>query len=211
MVGGGNRFPQSPSQRRMMAVMTKPVRIITGLMAGVALLGSAGTASAAGTDHGKPVIEPAPAHPPAASERNGSCVVPTRDDSASPPQDPSTPLVWVRSHPTGVVMIWLPGLNAKKCVARRTVSGAALAGRVAAAVRHAGAFPNGALPCPYADGTEVQVYLRYQDQRDEYAVVTLNGCRAVSAPSRHARWSTTKLQRALRKAAPAAWRSYLAS
>jgi hypothetical protein len=117
----------------------------------------------------------------------------------------------VRAQPTALVAIWLPGLNAKRCAAHRTVSGASVAGRVATAIRRAPAFPDGALPCPYSDGAEVQLYLRYADRPAEYAAVTLSGCRAVGAPDRHARWNTKKLEHALAGAAPKAWRSYFSS
>jgi hypothetical protein len=197
----------------MMTRMSGSARLATAVLAsGTLLTGAAliGTPSRAATpaSHGSPVTRPAPTHPPAASTRNGSCAVSGRDDSASPPQDPNAPLIWVHAKPASMVAIWLPGLNAKRCVARRTVSGPTLSSRVAAAIRQAPTFPNGALPCPYSDGAAVQLYLRYNDRPDEYAVVTLNGCRAVGAPSRHARWSTTKLQRALSHAAPRAWASY---
>jgi hypothetical protein len=173
-----------------------------------ALIVGSGSAGAATPAHGKPVVRTVPSAAPQASERNGACVVDGRDDSASPPQDAKAPLMWVRAEPTSLVAVWLPGSNAKKCVARRTLSGATVAGRVATAIRQAGAFPDGALPCPNADGAAVEVYLRYADRPAEYAVVTLSGCRAVGAPQRHARWSTTKLQHALAKAAPKAWTSY---
>ncbi len=193
-------------------VTTGGLRVGAALVAlGAAASAQVGFAAATSTAHGAPVLRAAPAHAPAASEHNGTCVVSKRDDSASPPQSPDDPLVWLRAEPSSVVAIWLPGLNAKKCVARRTVSGATLAARIAAAVRHAGAFPNGALPCPYDDGTAVQLYLRYPDRPDEYALVTLSGCRAVGAPARHSRWSTARLQHALSKAAPKAWARYFAS
>ncbi|MGN6472158.1 MAG: hypothetical protein ACTHK4_00725 [Mycobacteriales bacterium] len=186
----------------------RAVGVIAVLTTVLPMSGWPGATAGGSGGHGTPITRPAPARPPATSTSNSSCVVPDRDDSASPPQDPNAPLVWVHAAPTGMVAIWLPGLNAKHCVARRTVSGATLAGHVASAIRRAAAFPNGALPCPYSDGAAVEVYLRYDNQPDEYAVVTLNGCRAVGAPSRHARWSTTKLEHALGHAAPKAWARY---
>jgi hypothetical protein len=159
--------------------------------------------------HGAPVFRTAPTHAPAASRRHQACVV--AGASQSPSGQHGAGLVWVRAHPTGVVAIWLPGVNANPCRARRTTSAAGLAGSIAAALRAAPAQPPGAYPCPYDDGTKVQLYFTYAQGQDEYAEVTLSGCSVVAAPQRAARWSTTRLQRQLKKAAPKAWQSYVGS
>lgn len=168
-----------------------------------ALLAATGAASAATPSHGAPVIEPAPAQPPTMTKANGSCHI---DQSSQTGKD----LLWVRAHPTGMVAIWIPGLNSKRCVARRTTSGPALAERVAVAIRHAKAFPTRPLPCPYDDGTAVRLYFTYANGGDEYAGVSLNGCRPITAPDRASRWSDSAVEKPLRTAAPPAWRSYLA-
>jgi hypothetical protein len=109
-----------------------------------------------------------------------------------------------------MVTVWISGLNAKKCVARRTTEGAAVAGSVAKAIRRTKAFPTEPLPCPFDDNTAVRVYFTYASGGDEYADVSLSGCRPISAADRASRWGNTAgLAHALRPAAPAAWRNYL--
>jgi hypothetical protein len=182
---------------------------LTALMAGTLLVTGSVAGASAGSGHGAPVIERAPAHPPTMTRTHGNCVDPTRRSDA-PSANSGKPLVWVHAHPTGFVAIWIPGLNAKRCVARRTTSGAHLAERLAAAIRHAKPFPNEPLPCPYDDGTSVRVYFIYSHGGDEYAEVALAGCRPISAPGRASRWSDAAVERPLHKAAPPAWRPYLA-
>lgn len=167
-------------------------------------------AVAAGTSaHGAPVIRQAPAHPPATAESNNVCTV----DGGNPALGSNSSdrgLVWTDAHPTGVVTVWLPGLNAKPCAARRVLGGAALAGRIVAAIQHGDAVPSGALPCPYSDGAAVKVYLTYAGGGDQYAAVTLNGCREVIAPGRTARWARNPINRQLARVAPSAWQQYFA-
>ncbi|HVT65185.1 MAG TPA: hypothetical protein VHD81_08520 [Mycobacteriales bacterium] len=173
------------------------------VLAGIALLlGGSYATAAMPASHGKPVIAPAPAQAPSMDRSNGSCG-PT--DQTPVGKD----LLWVHAHPSGLVAIWIPGLNSKKCVARRTTGRAALAERVAVAVRHAKAFPTEPLPCPYGDNTSVRLYFTYPTGGDEYAEVSLSGCRPITAPDRASRWSDNAVEKPLRKIAPKAWRSYL--
>ncbi|HWC33234.1 MAG TPA: hypothetical protein VG650_00275 [Mycobacteriales bacterium] len=189
--------------------------LAVAVTAGLAVAG-AGSAGATTPPHGKPVIEAAPAHPPKMAlvkDSNGTrCTLPTTSN-ASPSGSSDAPLLWVRAHPTGLVAVWIPGLNAtgKHCAARRTTDGAALAQRVAVAIRHTKAFPSEPLPCPYDDNTQVRLYFTYDHGGDEYADVSLAGCRPISAPARASRWSDTAVEKPLHDAAPAAWRSYLAT
>ena len=186
-----------------------PRRTLVALV-GCAVLAGGGYATAAtSSDHGAPVVAPAPAHPPRTAVVKGSCTVPSAASKDSPYTTTDKPLMWVRAHPTGLVAIWSPGLNAKRCVARRTISGGHLAQRVAAAVRQAAPFPPETLWCPMDDNAQVELYFTYERGGDEYAAVALGGCRPISAPDRAARWTDAEVTKSLRNAAPAAWQSYL--
>jgi hypothetical protein len=184
----------------------------SGLAAGIALATTAvllasGAANAASSGHGAPVVAPAPTSAPATSHSNGSCTTP--EVTSAPPSTNTEKLMWINAHPTGLTAVWLPGLNSKRCVARRTVGNAALASRVAAAIERAKAFPTGPLPCPFDDNTAVRLYFSYATGGDEYADVSLDGCRPISAPDRASRWNDAQVDKALLPAAPAAWQSYL--
>ncbi|HVW79700.1 MAG TPA: hypothetical protein VHB69_02010 [Mycobacteriales bacterium] len=182
---------------------------ITGVVAtAAALLLSSGLAAQAAADHGAPVFRDPPRTAPQTSTADGSCTAP----GASYPGTPTSgeQLVWLDRDPVSLTAIWLPGSNATKCVARRTVRKAAVAKKLAAAVDRAKAMPDEPLPCPFADGTSVQLYLTYPDGTSEYVEAALNGCRPISAPGRAARWgNTAAFEAALLPAAPPAWRSYL--
>ncbi|HVV76928.1 MAG TPA: hypothetical protein VHC43_12920 [Mycobacteriales bacterium] len=187
------------------------VRLATAAGGAAVLLAGSQAASASPASHGAPVIRPAPAHAPTMTRANGSCTAPSAG-SSSPATTSDDPLLWVRAHPTGVVAIWVPGLNSTRCVARRTTNGGARARKIAVAIRHAKAFPTEPLPCPYDDGTSVRLYFSYASGGDEYAAVSLSGCRPIRAPGRASRWgNTSAVERSLRPAAPRAWQSYLAT
>jgi hypothetical protein len=183
---------------------------MTGVAAAAAaLLLSSGIAAQASTSSaGAPVFRTAPRSAPATSSANGSCTAPGTSYPATPTKDEK--LVWVDGSPTTMTAVWLPGLNATHCVARRTVSNAALAAKVAKAIERAKAMPDEPLPCPFSDNTSVRLYFGYADGSDEYADVALNGCRPISAPGRASVWgNTTQFEKTLLPAAPPAWRSYL--
>lgn len=168
---------------------------------------TAGVAVAAhGPAHGAPVIRAAPRHPPATSRAHGVCVVPGRNSTDRGRADE---LVWVKRHPSSVVTIWLPGLNSRRCAARRVVGGHRAATRIATAIEHGRRVRGSAYACPSDDATRVAVYLRYSGAGDEHAGIALAGCRWISAPHRSNRWVSASLSRALKPLAPRAWRSYL--
>jgi hypothetical protein len=192
----------------MMARMVAPLRITGVAAAAAALLLGSGISAQAATTHGTPVFRATPRSAPAATESDGSCNAPGTSSSAA--AIGADKLVWVGAKPSSMTAVWLPGLNATHCVARRTVSGAALAVKVASALDHTKAMPDKPLPCPFADGTSVQLYFDYPNGSSEYADVSLGGCRPISAPGRAARWgNTTQFENTLLPAAPSAWRTYL--
>jgi hypothetical protein len=118
-------------------------------------------------------------------------------------------LVWLRRHPAGVVMIWIPGMNAKHCQARRTVGHHRRAGRLARAIDRAPRVSKGTYNCPNDDLTEVDLYFTYRTGGDEFVDVPLAGCRFLSAPDRAARAATQVINHQLKRAAPHHWRRYL--
>jgi hypothetical protein len=189
--------------------MSGTMRRVLVAALGAALLAAAGFGDAASAaDHGKPVIVPAPAKPPAMERTNGVCTLPGPSNE-SPYTTTERPLLWLRAHPTGVVAVWIPGLNSKRCAARRTTNGTHLARRTAAAIRQTAPFPPETLWCPNDDGARVRLHFAYRHGGDEYADIALGGCRPISAPGRAARWTDAAVTKSLREVAPRAWRTYL--
>lgn len=192
----------------MMARMAASLRITGVAAAAAALLLGSGVAAQAAQGHGAPVFRAAPRSGPAATRSAGSCSA--AGVTAAGPSASDEKLMWVDGDPTSLTAVWLPGLNAKRCVARRTVSSAALAARVARAIEQAKPMPDEPLPCPFSDGTTVRLYFGYANGSTEYAEAALDGCRPISAPDRAARWgNTTRFEKTLLPAAPPAWRTYL--
>lgn len=204
MVGNRTCGPARPT--RMMSHMPSPSRLAgVGLATAAVLLGS-GVALAAGASHGAPVIKAAPHAAPSTSDAKGSCTTP---DAESQPVATKGRLMWVDPHATKLVAVWLPGLNANPCVARRTVSGPGAASRIATAIDHAAAFPQETLFCPYSDNASVRLYFLDHAGRYEYADLALGGCGPISAPGRASRWNNDHVRSALRPVAPPAWRHYV--
>lgn len=168
------------------------------------LLPATSTAAASMSGHGKPVTRQAPARPPAASRRHGACVVHQRSTTPGTTHG----LVWVRRHPTGAVLIWLPGLNAKQCRARRTTADQHRAEALAAAIERAPRVSGRTYACPSDDGTALRLYFEYRHHADEYAGVALSGCRWIGAPGRSSRWVTQRMNHQLKAEAPKGWKDY---
>lgn len=207
MVGNRYGIPAGPST--MMKGMRGPVRLSGVALVTVAVVLSSGSAAVAGRParHGKPVFEPAPNSTPLTARHDGACT--TELDPPPTPPHPGHRLLWVNRTPNRVVAIWVPGANAERCVAQRTVDNATLARPLAHAIQQAPAFPRGIF-CPLDDGSAVRLYLTYPNGQNEYVNIELSGCRAITAPGRSGRKSTHRLTRLLREAAPPAWLPYLA-
>lgn len=95
---------------------------------------------------------------------------------------------WVDEHPTGAVVLWVPGINAKPCQMFLTRLDSQQAGVLAQAVRTAGAGLHGVVNCPMDDGSSATVYFIYPDRPlAEVVRFELSGCGGLSAPGRTSR------------------------
>jgi hypothetical protein len=117
--------------------------------------------------------------------------------------------VWVRPDPTGVVTIWLPGLNSQQCKTRRILGAQAVAEQLANGIDRGRRVSGSSYACPMDDGSHVGVYLTYPSGGDEYVDVPFTGCTWVDAPGRGDRWVSGTVDDALRALAPPAWLRYL--
>jgi len=180
--------------------------VATVMAVGCATTTAAGAAPAAAA-HGRPVFRTAPTSPPATSWRHHACSVSGGNPPASG-DNRGHGLVWVRRHATGVVMVWLPGLDDRHCRAKETTGSRRSADWLAGTIRHAKRVPRGVFECPLSDGTQVRVYFTFAHGRDEYADVPLSGCRFVNAPHRLGRFESNAMDKVLRAAAPRRWKRY---
>ncbi len=173
---------------------------------GVGLVGVAGPASG-----DPPVLAITPRVPPATMlNAGGVCVVGGRPSPSAPS---SVGAVTVSSSPEAVTAVWLPGLNARPCVAEITRGGTMIARALARGVDTAPKVPSGGVyHCPNDDLTEVDLYFSVvAGGSSELVVVDPSGCGFLSAPGRSPRtWRTGPLfGHELALIAPSAWRRYL--
>lgn len=112
-------------------------------------------------------------------------------------------LVTVDPDPTGVVGIWLPGIDTRPCHWSLATDGAAVAKRLASDIRSAPPFPSGGVSCPYDDESRVDLYFRYPgDRAMEHVSVGLRGCVEISAPGAEPRRGSPALLRDLGRLSP---------
>jgi len=160
------------------------------IFAGLALL-LAGCAPGA-----QPVLTRSPT-----TTKSGDCVL--SGGSASGPQ------ITVNSSPSGVIALWLPGLDAP-CTQALTRGNAQVAGALAADIQAAPTPAPGSHSCPADTGAGVRLYFRYGPNRPaERTDISLTGCEGISGPNRTGRGSTPALRRDLIPIAPSAWVRYL--
>jgi hypothetical protein len=145
---------------------------------------------------------------PATHLRGSVCLV---EGSTQGPFGKSPPSV--SAHPSAVEIVWIPGLNDKRCQSVLTRGGAHVAAALASTVNHAPVIPKGALyACPADDGTSVRIYFSFGDDRPAQRIdADLTGCSWISAPGEGRRSSTSRFRNALDQRAPSAWRRYFAS
>jgi hypothetical protein len=175
----------------------------SGAELALAVTGQDPTAAAAG--HARPAFSAAPTAPPQTQRRHHVCTV---TGTAPPVQASGHGLVWLRRHPTGVTVVWYPGLNSKRCHAQLTHRGRHAARKIVAGIDAAPRVKRGMYSCPMDDGTRLGLYVTYRG-RTEYVGLALTGCRTVSAPHRSARWQSNPANRVLGRQAPKPWRRYL--
>ena len=133
--------------------------------------------------------------------KSGDCVL--WGGSASGPQ------ITVDSSPSGVIALWLPGLD-EPCTQALTRGNGQVAGALAADIQGAPTPAPGSHSCPADTGAGVRLYFRFGPHRPaERADIRLTGCEGISGPHRTGRSSTPGLRRDLTLIAPSAWVRYL--
>lgn len=157
---------------------------------------------------GSPVRGTPPSVAPSASTRTpvGACTAAGRDAGYKRNQE----LVSVDAHPTGVIAVWLPGMNQHPCRAALTRGNADLARQLATDIRTAPKWPSGIYHCPMDDATGARLYFEQsKTTKAELVDVGLAGCRGIGAPGRSERQMTDQLSHDLALIAPAPWRTRL--
>ncbi len=119
-------------------------------------------------------------------------------------------LVSVDPFPTGVVLVWLPGLNGRPCRAVLAHAGTRVARQLAVGVDAAPAVRPGLSAGAADDATAVGLYFTYAGRTvAEEVLIGLGGEELVDAPGRSPRELTDALAAVLRPLAPLAWRQRL--
>jgi hypothetical protein len=158
--------------------------------------------SGCGAATGAPVRGVLPSITPTVQVRSGACWT-----SGASTRQQGGGLVAVGPHSTGVVAVWVPGLNQRPCRAVITRVTKESAGLLAADILSAPKVPPGRFSCPMDDGTHVRLYFTYSGAAEPERVdVALTGCTDISAPDRAARRVTGQLARDLAPFAPMPWR-----
>lgn len=178
-----------------------------GVLCVVLVSGCAGAFTDHHTAVGAPVAAVAPTRAPAAVGPGGCVLQGAAPATATAGQS----LVGVDRSPSGVIIVWVPGLNQRPCRAQLGRDGSRIARGLAAAVDTAPAVPPGSSACPAADGAGADLYFLYPGRPGEQAQVSLSGCEDVGAPGRAPRQLSDDLVAALRPLAPGPWRIRLAS
>jgi hypothetical protein len=138
--------------------------------------------------------------------RNGVCGV-----TGTTPSTVGTAAPSVSSRPTGVSVVWLPGLNDKSCKAVLVKGRSGIATALARDIDIARIIPHaGTYSCPVDDGTAARLYFTYGRHRAVQRVdADLSGCAWITAPGRGARASSSRFRRDMTTLAPSAWRPYI--
>ena len=146
-------------------------------------------------------------HAPSAHLQNGECLV-----SGAPSIIAGSQPLIVAPHPTGVKILWLPGLNSTACAIATTHGGISTAAALARAISHAPAVSNGPERfCPEDDNARVSISFTYARHRSAPPLfVSLDGCRLISQADREQRSTTPAVSDKLAALAPCGWRSYFA-
>jgi hypothetical protein len=150
---------------------------------------------------------------PAIHLRHGVCSVDGGSSAVGPSIGVGAAPPTVSSHPSGVTVIWLPGLNDKTCRAVLVKGGARRAGALARAIDAARFTPHAAtIMCPMDDGTVARLYFSFSHRRPTQRIdADLSGCSWITAPGRGARASSSQFRSAMTALAPPAWRPYVAA
>ena len=154
----------------------------------------------------QPVVGQAPDRPPVTHVASDGACLSNQGPTSNVKADGH---VTVDSSPTGVSVVWLPGLNARPCLAALTHGAAEMAVALANDIQHAPYLSSRATSCPNDDGSGVRLYFSYAGgHATEQADVNLAGCRAITAPGRSSRSATQRLLNELALVAPSEWRQY---
>jgi len=114
----------------------------------------------------------------------------------------------VGAHPTGVAVVWLPGLNATTCKATVTVGTSKVADDLALDIDQA-PLANPGVVCPNDDGSAAVLYVTFKIAPTEMIHISLDGCGWITMRGTAGRMKTAQLASNLLPLAPPMWRTYL--
>ena len=146
---------------------------------------------------------------PATHLSGAVCVV--SGTNANPSNPGMTPFP-LSPHPSGVVVVWLPGLNSKACKAVLTRGNAHIASVLASGLDQAmmvqrGVHSGPILSCPNDNGTTARLYFTYAHRPTQRIDLDLSGCGSISLLKVDSQRPSSGGHEAL---APKAWRAYVA-
>jgi hypothetical protein len=147
---------------------------------------------------------------PAAHLRGAVCVV---SETSAIPSHLSTPPPTLSPDPSGVTVVWIPGLNSKTCKAVLTRGNAHVASVIASGLDHAMIVQRGVqsgpiMSCPNNDGTTARLYFTYVHRPTQRIDFDLSGCTWITGPGR--RFFTAQFRADMSMLAPNEWRAYVA-
>jgi hypothetical protein len=148
---------------------------------------------------------------PATHLSGAECVV---SGTSAIPSHPGTTPPTVSSHPSGVEIVWLPGLYGMACQAVLTRGNAHIASDLGSDIDHAPVVvARGPISCNVQDDrTSVRLYFTYARRSTQRIDDYLSECGSItdSGGGGTSRSPTNQFLRDMTTLAPAAWRVYVA-
>ena len=146
---------------------------------------------------------------PPTQRLGGVCTVsgPSPTGATSSEAPPTVP-----KNPTGIDIVWLPGLNTKPCKTVATRAGAHRAAALARDIDQARVSSSTvSYHCPVDDDTSAHLVFTYAHQGSQAVIAQLSGCSWIVVPRYAMRFSTPEFRRDLTTMAPSPWRPYISS
>jgi hypothetical protein len=137
--------------------------------------------------------------------RNGVCTLPGLPQPSYGSTAPE-----VTTNPTGLDLVWTPGLNDKTCKTVQRRATAREASVLAEDIDNAPLIANAVeVNCPADDGSRVVLYFAYPNGIAGPVTIQLDGCGWTFAAGSEMRQTTATLRHDLMSFSPPPWRHYL--